>query len=544
MLALTQLTAGWEVHECSSPDALWAAFARGRRQVFIADDAFGSTEYRPDAAERWARALGRLLGELDGEHWLIWTSRPAPLKAGLERVRRERGSERFPAPGEVLVDASDLDLEEKTLILYRHAKSRRASAAARELVRSRGLAIVEHPHFTPERIRRLMADRIGVLTGLAGASPDRVLQILELELAEPTDAMRTSYQALGDEHRQPLTALLDAPGGLIDERQLAATVRRHHPGGLSHPVHELIDRLTDHFLRVTRLGIGWVHPSWRDLVIEALSASPVERRRFLAAAGPYGAALALSHGGGRAGERVMPLLRDDEDWDRLGDTLHRLAGELEPREVARLLLSLQELLAISLDRSARTEADAIATDLLRLVARRANADRVPLDAYLLEAWYSLNTSVSRPLEPPSLIWTWAELHPGSTPDRQLHRAELNRLDGWLTLVETLAAHASGELRRLGFSDRDQQLLAALIAALEARADPDTRSLVEAILARIARVAPSHHHAAGQALHTLELAATVWWTPADLPSPPTSEIVQPGPSTFTPADVERALADLD
>ena len=34
---------------------------RDRPQVFVADDAFGSTEYRPDAAERWARELGRML---------------------------------------------------------------------------------------------------------------------------------------------------------------------------------------------------------------------------------------------------------------------------------------------------------------------------------------------------------------------------------------------------------------------------------------------------------------------------------------------------
>ncbi len=138
MLALAQMTDGWEAHECNSPEQLWRVFDASRRQVFVADDAFGSTEYRPDAAERWAQSLGRLLTMLDSDHWLIWTSRPAPLKAGLRRVQRERRAERFPAPGEVLVDASDLDLAEKTLILFRHAKARGASRAARDLVRSAG----------------------------------------------------------------------------------------------------------------------------------------------------------------------------------------------------------------------------------------------------------------------------------------------------------------------------------------------------------------------------------------------------------------------
>lgn len=169
MLALAQMTDGWEAHECSSPEQLWRVFDASRRQVFVADDAFGSTEYRPDAAERWAQSLGRLLTMLDQDHWLIWTSRPAPLKAGLRRVQRERNSERFPAPGEVLVDASDLDLAEKTLILFRHAKARGASSAARRLVRSAALSIVEHPHFTgadpPLRDRQTRGARADRHTG-------------------------------------------------------------------------------------------------------------------------------------------------------------------------------------------------------------------------------------------------------------------------------------------------------------------------------------------------------------------------------------------
>jgi hypothetical protein len=544
MLGLAQMTAGWEVHDCSSPDQLWASFTRGRRQLFIVDDAFGSTEYRPDGAERWAQVLGRLLEELDDDHWLIWTSRPAPLKAGLGRVRRERGSERFPAPGDVLVDASDLDLAEKTLILYRHVKARQAPLAARELVRSWGLMIVEHPHFTPERIRRLVADRLDVLADHAEVSPFDVHDLIQLELASPTDAMRTSYRALTDEQRQVLIALLDAPTGLVDERELAAILRRHQLGGLGRPVHELIDRLTDHFLRVSPFGIGWVHPSWRDLVIDELSSDSQERQRFLAAAGVHGVTLALSHSGGRLGERTMPLLADDHDWDRLGDTLHRLVLELEDREIARVLLSVRDALTIALDAAARLEAEATATDLLEVIARRCDGDRTPINAYVVEAWYSLNAIALRPAGPPSLARTWAELHPGSPPDHQLDRVELNRLDEWLALVEALASNAPHELRSLGFFDRDQELLPGLIAALERSADPDIRPLVEAILARIERVAPRHYDAAARALQTLELTTPEWWTPEDLAAPPTLEIMQPGRATFTRTDVGRVLADLD
>lgn len=80
MVGLAKLTAGWEMHECIRPADLWQSYARDRRQVFIADDAFGSTEYRPEAAERWALDLDRILRSMDESHWLLWTSRPAPLK--------------------------------------------------------------------------------------------------------------------------------------------------------------------------------------------------------------------------------------------------------------------------------------------------------------------------------------------------------------------------------------------------------------------------------------------------------------------------------
>ena len=107
MVALAQLTDGWEAHECTRPDAgLAARSTPGRPQVFVADDAFGSTEYRPDAAERWARELEPDAARRSTTaHWLIWTSRPAPLQAGLRRLHRERGGGALPGSGEVLVDA-------------------------------------------------------------------------------------------------------------------------------------------------------------------------------------------------------------------------------------------------------------------------------------------------------------------------------------------------------------------------------------------------------------------------------------------------------
>jgi conflict system STAND superfamily ATPase len=546
MLALAGLTDGWEAHECTRPDQVWRAFDRERRQLFVADDAFGSTEYRADAAELWARELGRMLGVLDDRHWLIWTSRPAPLKAGLRRVQRERGSEHFPAPGEVLVDAGEFDLAEKTLILFRHAKAHDPDETARNVVRSAGVSIVEHSHFTPERIRRLVAER---LDELVVVGEQYAFAIVEDELARPTDAMRNSFRALEDEHRELLIALLDAPAGLIDERELAATVRRHHTGGLRRPPGELIDRLTDHFLRITPLGIGWVHPSWRDLVIDELAEDGGARGRFLSACGIYGVLLALSGKGGASGERALPLLICDTDWDTLGDRIGALLAELEDQDLARLLFALADALGDCLEPGQRSEIESLTGYVLGASSRSWHKHVQAVPVFLLEAWYAANAMVaeSPSPEPPPIRGTWN----GLAPSRALlvgglTARDLQELDDWLTLAQILVAHDPDALRRLGFYESAQQvLLAHLAIELGEVADPDLAGLAENLLRRIRELSPRHHGLARTTLIKLQSRPPDqrWWVPQDIDAPPSTEPVSHDRIGFTREDVGRVLADL-
>jgi hypothetical protein len=342
MIGLAALTGGWELHECNSPEDLWVRFARERQQVFIADDAFGSTEYRPEAAERWALELDRVLRAMDERHWLIWTSRPAPLKAGLRRIHREHGVERFPQPAEVQIDAANLEVAEKALILFRHAKAAVLPERAVELVRAEGWRIVSHPHFTPERIRRFVAGRLLELADRVGSAGD-IDELVSAEIREPTVAMTASFHALSGEHRGLLLALLDTPPRPVSARELAAAFRRHAATGLRQQPEQLVDRLTDHFLRlVNEGGVTWVHPSWRDLVIDELVGDRVARQKFLRACSIEGILLAVSTAGGATGERLLPLVRDDQDWDALSDRLAVMIVELDDPDINRLFVTLAE----------------------------------------------------------------------------------------------------------------------------------------------------------------------------------------------------------
>jgi len=249
MIGLAQLGQGWESYECRKPDDLLGVRRADAPQIFIADDAFGTTEYRPDIAQAWGDDLDAILRQLDRRHWLVWTSRPAPLKFALQRIHLQGCAEKFPAPAEVLVDASKLDPNEKALMLYRHAKKAGLEAAAKDIVKKNASVIIGNPHFTPERARRFVRDSLPKLIGLT-ADSDAVKRAIIREVEEPTTSMKKSFEALAPEHQLLLIAMLDAGSGFLDADRLADAYRRI--GGTAEP-QRLSDELTGHFLRTSRL---------------------------------------------------------------------------------------------------------------------------------------------------------------------------------------------------------------------------------------------------------------------------------------------------
>jgi hypothetical protein len=535
-IALALMTAGWEAHECIRPEQLWAAFARDRPQVFVADDAFGSTEYRPDAAERWALELDRVLRAMDDRHRLIWTSRPAPLKAGLRRVHREHGVERFPQPAEVQVDAAALGVDEKALILFRHAKAAALPWRAVDLVRTHGWDVVSHPHFTPERIRRFVRDRLPGLSVERGPEQE-VAAAVSAEIREPTTAMAASFAALAPEHRAVLVALLDAPPEPVPERELAAAVRRHCETGLARTPAELVDRLTDHFVRVVPpSSVAWVHPSWRDLVIARLAEDDAERSRFLERCGLEGILLAVSVAGGAGGGRALPLLNADADWDLASARVARLAPDLDDASAIRLLGSLRAALEARLPDRARAEAAALATLVLERIASAWDDAPAPVPVAAVEAWFRLAAVAPEPLPMLQLGPTWIELLPTQAVDVQ-SRAEVVRLDDWLALVEVLQAFAPDALDRFGFPRRQHHVLDAFVADSGKRS-PDDAELVTRILRRIRRVTPVHAVAAARATHELEGQNAPWFEVRFETHPR-----RPEPAPSDRDLVERVLRDL-
>jgi hypothetical protein len=286
-----------------------------------------------------------------------------------------------------------------------------------------------------------------------------------------------------------------------------------------------------------------VHPSWRDLVIDELAADAGARRRFLAAAGLDGALLALSSAGGARGERLLPLLVTDADWDALGDRVRFLGGELDARGHARLLDAMTAAITATdrADPGRYREAVALAEQALARAVTLWDRSPQPLDVDLLRSWYALAGRVGAAPPPPALDRTWAALLPASggldapseieRVEAWLTPSEIERVDVWLALCEVLADHDRPALHRLGFYDRHMALLVGLGDVLGVRLlehDPPSPAVASA-LARLARLVPDAVVAGPRGLSEAFTAL--------------EPEVEPPPRQEATRDVDRILRDL-
>jgi hypothetical protein len=256
MIAIARFTNNWEVYDSRSPAEVFRAYKVDRNQVFVADDAFGSTEYRPEIASEWAAQLDRLIAMCGQKHWLIWTSRPGPLKKGLERLHFQGVSTSFPDPMRIQVDASKLSVAEKSQILYRHAKSADLSSEAIDLIRNNAIAIVQSRHFTPLRIKRLISEQLPqVMSADPSQRRDELKKAVHEGLQQPSSAMRTSFAVLPEGTRALLIAMLNGSNRPLRLYELDAYRRAFLQDVPLESIERAAGLVDDHFLKVEELGV-------------------------------------------------------------------------------------------------------------------------------------------------------------------------------------------------------------------------------------------------------------------------------------------------
>lgn len=450
IIALTQIACGWEGIECRSPADVLKMYRRDRRQVFVADDFFGRTEYEPMRVSQWQSELGYILPLLGRTHWLILTCRAHLLQMAKANLDIPNQHKRFPDLGEVVVNAGSLTPLERARIVYRHAKGVVLGCSAKETIRRHARQIVDHPHFTPERIRRLIEEvsaesgaKQERLTGGAAESQTGVARCkesltfmtrLQKALGNPTQQMRISFRRLPTCHRWLLFSLLEVDHNThifeVGHRQLRARYDALCPVEVHQPYERVLAELTEGFVRKSTGSSGdrvnWIHPSCRDLSIDGLSDYARDRAHFLANCDESGLTLAISLGGGAEGLRQLPLLQTEKDWSCFAIRARQLVQEkahvlcaiwqgyqvikkqVEPEAglrnaVIRLAKMIREeltdLAASKLGRSAYSDLES-----LQMFPHICDELQISPSIDLTEAWADCLEDVKRWAEEPDVIW--------------------------------------------------------------------------------------------------------------------------------------------
>jgi len=417
MICLSRLSIGWEALECLSPDDFFQLYSKDKPQIFIADDAFGSTEYDPSRTNLWSYNLDRIIRLLDRRHWLIWTARKHILEIALEKMRLQGKSEDFPDPGSVLVDAASLSTVEKAMILYRHAKAASLENDAREVVKKNAEIIVLDQHFTPERIRRFVRNSLIKIINVykdGKLKRENLKAIIQKEFREPTKSLKQAFECLSDDHKRFLISRLDVSkqGIIVHEDDQKKSFARHRPSDSKKSYGKIETELALSFLRSTTFGEDWIHPSIRDLVIDYLIENTPERQHFLSVCSTSGVSLAMSVGGGSEGRRNFPLVIDSDDMHILKSRVYDLVSKLPPDDLLELLTVTYE----SKQRCSELRDDRIISfvdELLEMtidsVLKRWEKKAEPRNNELLKIYYLLAKLSKSFLPSPPLPATWQRI---------------------------------------------------------------------------------------------------------------------------------------
>jgi hypothetical protein len=473
-IALSQICKGWEAVVCDRPDDLYKAHSRDRKQVFIADDAFGRTEYDPSRGRDWEQQIDRVLRIIDKNHWLIWTSRRYILESALRSMDLQGRATHFPNPGDIFVDATKLTDEEKALILYRHARARSLEAVLREIVRFNARNIVKNSHFTPERIRRFVEDLLPTLATGWPETKSAVAEKINECIRNPTERMKKSYRALPPSHQWLLIAILQE-GNFPFKTAVKRGYQLLCPAADLRPFEDAHRDLRESFLRDTAFSewgeIRWIHPSYRDLVITQLEAESQQRRHFLRRLSVDGLKLVLTDCGYDGSPRKF--LETDDDWTIVYDRLLELAEDRSETST-----DLMDALSESMDQlRVRPRSGVILTRVAEAIKSKWDLQIKVLNERDILSFCRFSESLT-PLPPCPNLSKTLDKALGSLANviaqAEAEHIDANEVEESVKLIAAIQAVEPRLLRQAGIH-ADSALLVSLIQAVEE--DRDWKTMI-------------------------------------------------------------------
>lgn len=203
--------------------------------------------------------------------------------------------------------------------------------------------------------------------------------------------------------------------------------------------------------------VMWLHPSYRDVVIDELVSNTRWRRLFLNIMYTNGLALALSSTGGSSGDRDLPLLQDEDDWNVLRRRCRELIGS-SPEQVLAIFSSLLEF-GIHLRSYSSSEMSQIRRTTrevcLEFLKCRIDYETTHLGMLRSYAIASLYTSPLVPL--PDLAPIWSLVYQQYREylcifEEEQYITDTDPLEQWTQLIKFVSDNEPRLLRQLRFPD--------------------------------------------------------------------------------------------
>lgn len=335
MIGLAKASLGWMYVEAFAPNDIEKSYDPVERQIFVADDAFGTTQYDPGMTVQWEKSLPLLLSWCDDTHWIIFTSRKIPLEQALQKMHLQGHSIRFEYTSHLLIDVSRIQHIEKAQMLYRHAKSIDLLDWQKGIIQQNCRAITYNPLITPLRIHHLVETIKNLID-----QPKEVQLFVADTIKNYNKVLMQSFVATSSDIKNLLFCALDSTA---IERSYNTLKRKYeHKYGL--PTDEfakMVRGIDSQFLTFneTDKTYTYTHPSVEDMLMQYLLEHDVDRIEFTRTAGVRGIKLLIGQTDSKHPAR-QTLITSTRDILLLLNRLIELFAGLSNSEMADVLSSL------------------------------------------------------------------------------------------------------------------------------------------------------------------------------------------------------------
>jgi hypothetical protein len=296
--------------------------------------------------------------------------------------------------------------------------------------------------------------------------------------------MRKSYRKLDDDQRSVLVAMLDSERSPEVEKLDTARRRFQNP---MRPIQEEIDLLKEGFLQESTSianqvwsgsssgAVDWIHPSYRDLVIEELERDAIASEQFLQHCSWVGLRLTLSVAGGDRGQRRYPLMTTDMSWTILQKRLIVLLEETTANyQIYEILQTVRgSLTGTSGMEELRRRIAQIIKACCDTLRARLDQQQIELNSSILKEYFDMTMAIVPPPPMPNLYTLWRDLQ--SAFESALENADATLLDEealskWIAVIQIVLKADRRLLIQDGFPDRYDELIETLCNAVTVEAD--------------------------------------------------------------------------